>query len=45
MSKLVQLYVMEVKAGRLTLDDVPSRLRAQVEKALEETQTENDGQT
>lgn len=43
MSKLVELYVTEVSFGRLALKDVPSKLRQQVEKALEEEQN-YDGQ-
>lgn len=40
MSKLVQLYVDEIRAGNMTIDEVPSGLRAKVEKALAETQVE-----
>jgi hypothetical protein len=43
MTSLVQLYVEEVKAGRLTIDEVPPRLRPKVEKALEEATAESDG--
>lgn len=42
MSKLVELYVTEVSSGRLALKDVPSKLRQQVEKALEEAQNYDD---
>lgn len=34
MSKLVQLYVNEIKDGNLTIEDVPAGLRPQVEAAL-----------
>lgn len=32
--KLVQLYVSEIRAGNITIDDVPAGLRAKVEAAL-----------
>ncbi|MDY0256267.1 CD1375 family protein [Gudongella oleilytica] len=34
MSKLVQLYVNEIKAGNLTIEDVPAGLKSKVEAAL-----------
>ncbi|MDD3347521.1 CD1375 family protein [Oscillibacter sp.] len=40
MSKLVQLYVDEVKKG-MSLEDVPSGLRAKVEAALAADKEEN----
>lgn len=40
MSKLVQLYVGEIQAGNMTIDDVPSRLRASVQVALDAAQTQ-----
>ena len=43
MTSLVQLYVEEVKAGRLTIDEVPPMLRPKVEKAREEATAESDG--
>lgn len=36
MSKIVELYVKNIKEGRMTIEDVPSRWREQVRKALEE---------
>ena len=33
---MVALYVKRIKAGLMTLEDVPLRWRAEVEKALEE---------
>ena len=33
---MVKLYVRKIKAGDITIDDVPERRRADVEKALEE---------
>lgn len=35
MSKLVQLYVGEIQAGNITIDEVPSGLRPQVQAALD----------
>lgn len=32
---MVDLYVKLIRAGRKTIDDVPEKLRADVEKALE----------
>ena len=34
MSKLVQLYVNEITAGRMPLEEVPAGLRSKVEAAL-----------
>lgn len=34
MTKLVQLYANEIKAGNITIDDVPAGLRAKVEAVL-----------
>ena len=34
MSKLVQLYVNEIKADRMTIEDVPAGLKSKVEAAL-----------
>jgi len=39
--KLVQLYVGEIKAGNITIDDVPTGLRAKVEAALAADAQEN----
>lgn len=36
MSKLVQLYVKEIKAGNITLEEVPAGLKSKVEAALAE---------
>ena len=33
---MVKIYVRKIKAGEMTLDDVPHRWRKAVEKALEE---------
>ena len=33
---MVKLYVRKIKAGDITIDDVPERWRADVENALEE---------
>lgn len=33
---MVKLYVRKIKAGDITIDDVPERWRTDVEKALEE---------
>ena len=33
---MVKLYVRKIKAGDITIEDVPDRTRADVEKALEE---------
>lgn len=33
---MVKLYVRKIKAGDITIDDVPERWRVDVEKALEE---------
>lgn len=33
---MVKLYVRKIKAGDITIDDVPERWRSDVEKALEE---------
>ena len=33
---MVQLYVKRIKAGLMTIDDVPIRWREEVRKALEE---------
>lgn len=35
MSKIVELYVRKIRAGEMTIDDVPARWREQVRKALE----------
>jgi hypothetical protein len=36
MSKIVELYVRKIRAGEMTIDDVPARWREAVRKALEE---------
>ncbi len=36
MSKIVELYVRKIRAGEMTIDDVPVRWREAVRKALEE---------
>lgn len=36
MSNIVRLYVTRIQQGKMTLDEVPQRWRADVEKALEE---------
>jgi len=41
MSKLVQLYVKEIRAGNITLEEVPAGLKSKVEAALAE---ENNSQ-
>ena len=33
---MVRIYVRKIKAGEMTLDDVPQRWRKAVEEALEE---------
>lgn len=33
---MVKLYVRKIKAGDITIDDVPERWRADVKKTLEE---------
>lgn len=43
MSKLVQLYVNETKAGRMTIEDVPAGLRSQVEAALAAEEEQENG--
>lgn len=40
MSKLVQLYVGEIQAGNMTIDDVPSGLRPKVQAVLDAAQTQ-----
>ena len=42
MSKLVQLYVREIKAGNITLEDVPPGLKSKVEAALAEEQEKQE---
>lgn len=39
--KLVQLYVGEIKVGNITIDGVPTGLRAKVEAALAADEHEN----
>lgn len=36
MTGMVKLYVERIKAGRMTLEDVPPRWREQVREALED---------
>jgi len=44
MSKLVQLYVKEIKAGNITLEEVPAGLKSKVEAALaEENNSQENG--
>jgi len=31
---MVKFYVLQIRLGNITLDDVPKRYRSQVEKAL-----------
>lgn len=33
---MAKIYVRKIKAGQMTIDDVPERWRAEVEKLLEE---------
>lgn len=33
---MVKFYVMQIKLGKMTLDDVPERWRSQVEEALKD---------
>lgn len=33
---MVKIYVRKIKAGKMTIDDVPIRWREEVRKALEE---------
>ena len=33
--KMVKLYVKKIKAGKMTIDEVPERWREEVRKALE----------
>ena len=33
---MAKIYVRKIKAGLMTIDDVPERWRAEVEKLLEE---------
>ena len=33
---MVKIYVARIKAGKMTIDEVPERWREQVRKALEE---------
>jgi hypothetical protein len=35
MSKIVELYVRKIRAGEMTIDDVPARWREAVRKELE----------
>ena len=35
MSKIVELYVRKIRAGEMTIDDVPARWREAVHKELE----------
>lgn len=37
MSKIVQLYAGEIRAGRITIEEVPPGLREKVEAALSES--------
>lgn len=32
---MVQFYILQIKMGRMTLEDVPERWRAEVKKELE----------
>jgi hypothetical protein len=34
--KMVKLYVLRIKQGKMTLEDVPLRWREEVRKALED---------
>lgn len=34
MSKFIKFYVLQIKLHKITLDDVPERLRSQVEQEL-----------
>jgi len=44
MSKLVQLYVKEIKADNITLEEVPAGLKSKVEAALaEEDKSQKNG--
>jgi len=42
MSKLVQLYVKEIRAGNITLEEVPAGLKSKVEAALAEEQEKEE---
>lgn len=33
---MVKLYILRIKAGKMTLEEVPERWRAQVEASLDE---------
>ena len=37
-SKMVKFYVNRIRQGKMTIDEVPDRWRASVEKVLEETE-------
>ena len=36
MSKIVELYVRKIRAGEMTIDDVPARWKAAVQALLDE---------
>lgn len=36
MSAIVMLYVKKIKAGKMTIDDVPPRWREEVREALDQ---------
>lgn len=42
MSYIVRLFVTEIKAGNITIDDVPAKLRQEVEAALVEDKQPQD---
>ena len=41
MSYIVLLFVREIKAGNITIDDVPANLRQEVEAALAENEQQS----
>lgn len=41
MSYIVLLFVREIKAGNITLDDVPAGLKSKVEAALAENEQQS----
>lgn len=39
---MVKIYVERIRAGKMTLAEVPARWREQVRKALEDTNSNNE---
>mgnify|MGYP001034325342 FL=1 len=43
MSKLAILYANEIEAGKITIENVPARLKSLVEAELDKRKAENGG--